>query len=265
MTGLALALVLAAAFLHAGWNLALHDTGDRVPAMAVSGLAAGALLLPAVVLAPPWGVLPLVILSALAETAYALCLSAGYSRGELGLVYPLARGTAPLLVTLGGWLVLAERPSPIVALGALALASGLAAIATAGRQAGRADAVALAFLTGAAIASYSLVDARAVREVGPVSYLGAVLGLQGLLLAALVRFRPARLGPALRPGVLIAIGSVAAYLLVLLAYQRAEAGRVATLRETSILIGLVLSRGKPGWRTWAGAGLVVIGAVLVAL
>ena len=68
-------LVLAAAVVHAAWNLTLHATEDRPATMAVAGLLAGLFLLPGIVLAPPWPVLPLVVLSALAETAYALFLS----------------------------------------------------------------------------------------------------------------------------------------------------------------------------------------------
>jgi drug/metabolite transporter (DMT)-like permease len=265
MPFLALGLVLTAAAVHAVWNLTLHRTDDRVATMAVAGLAGGAVLLPAALAAPPWAVLPLIGLSALAETAYALCLSAAYRRGALAIAYPIGRGTAPLLVTLGGWLMLAEPPAATAAAGALALAAGLALVALAGRRAGQLTAVGFALLTGVTIAGYSLIDAQAVRQVQPVGYLGAVLLLQGLLLVGWLGGDWSRLRRALAPGLRVAVGSTGGYLLVLLAFQLAAAGRVTTLRETSVLIGIALAGGKPGKRLWLGAALVVAGGVLTAL
>jgi drug/metabolite transporter (DMT)-like permease len=129
---------------------------------------------------------------------------------------------------------------------------------------GQRSAVGFALLVGLCIASYSVIDARAVREIGPVGYLGAVMGIEGLLLLGWLRFDRVRLRRALRPGLQVAVGSAAAYLLVLLAFQRAGAGQVATLREVSVLLGLVLAGGKLGWRTWVGAVAVVVGAILTA-
>jgi drug/metabolite transporter (DMT)-like permease len=262
---LALVLVLIAACFHAGWNHWLHETPDRVAAMTVAGLFAGVLLLPAALLAPPWQVLPLIVLSALAETMYALLLSAAYQRGALAVAYPIARGTAPLLVTLGGWLVLSQQPGPLTVAGALLLLTGLTLVALAGRLLGQVGAVLFAVLTGVAIASYSLIDARAVQTVSPIAYLGPVLGLQGLLLLGLLRVDVKRLRPAVVPGIQIAVGSVASYMLVLFAFQQAHAGQVATLREVSVLIGVFLSRGKRGWQVWLGAALVVAGMIFTAL
>lgn len=262
---LALALVLLAALFHAGWNLLLHGTDDRLAAATVAGLVAGVALIPAMILAPPWQVWPLIILSALAECAYALFLTTAYRLGALSLVYPLARGAAPLLVTLGGWLLLSQVPTPWAFAGAAALALGLASVATAGRHSGQRAAIGFALLTGVCIATYATIDAGAVRQVNPVSYLGAVIGLQGIILAGILRLDLKRLRRALWPGIQIAIGSTAAYLLVLLAFQRADAGPVATLREVSVLIGVLLARERKGWHVWLGAALVVLGAVLTAL
>jgi drug/metabolite transporter (DMT)-like permease len=181
MSAPAIALVLAAALFHAGWNLTLHRAGDRVATVTVNGLVAGVALLPAALLSPPWRVWPLIALSALAETAYALCLSAAYRRGALSIAYPLGRGTSPLLVTLGGWLLLTERPGVLALLGAASLAGGMALLALAGHR-----------------------------------------------------------------------------------FQRADAGRVSTLREVSVLIGILLAGKRLGPRVWLGAVLVVCGALLAA-
>jgi drug/metabolite transporter (DMT)-like permease len=260
----AVALVLVAAVVHASWNRVLHAEGDRVAAMAVAGLVVGVMLLPAVILSPPWPALPFVIASATAHFAYALSLSAAYRRGALSVAYPLVRGVAPLLVTLGGWLLLSERPDAGALIGAICLAAGLAMIAVAGGRTGQAAAVGFALLTGLTIAAYSVVDAGAVRQVSPVGYLGAVLGIQGLLLTLLVRGSRIRLRRGMRSGVLIAVGSVGAYLLVLFAFQVAPAGRVSTLREASVLVGLMLSGERPSRSVWTGAILVLAGALLAA-
>lgn len=260
----ALALVFTAAVFHAAWNRTLHVAGDRVPVMAVGNLVAGAALLPAAAVHPPWQVWPLILLSALAEAAYSLCLATAYSRGALSVVYPFGRGTAPLLVTLGGWLFLAEGPGPRGLAGAAALAVGLALVALAGRRAGQSAAVGFALLTGVCIATYSLVDARAVREVSAPGYLGVVLLLTGLFLVGWLRGGAGRLRANVRPGLLVAFGSTAAYLLVLFAFQRAQAGRVSTLREISVLLGIALAGERAGRRVWVGAALVVAGMFLAA-
>jgi drug/metabolite transporter (DMT)-like permease len=261
---IAIGLVLAAAVIHASWNRVLHAEPDRVAAMAVSGLVVGVVLLPGIVIWPPWSVWPFVLMSATAHVFYALGLSAAYRRGALSVAYPLGRGVAPLLITLGGWLVLSERPVRGALLGAVLLAVGLALIAISGGRAGQLGAVGFALATGLTIAAYSVVDAGAVRQVSPVGYLGAVLAIQGVVLTLLLRGNRARMRGGLRSGTLIALGSVGAYLLVLFAFQQAPAGRVATLREASVLIGIILSGERPSPAIWLGAMLVLAGALLAA-
>src|SRR5215469_14655916 len=126
MSGLALVLVLAAAGFHAGWNRLLHGADDRVAAAAVGavvgavlllpatitvpvGAVVGAvLLLPATITVPPTAVWPLALASGAAEATYFALLAAAYRRGELSFTYPVARGVAPFLITLGGAAVLGE-------------------------------------------------------------------------------------------------------------------------------------------------------------
>jgi len=162
-------------------------------------------------------------------------------------------------------MVLSQPPTPLTILGGLALATGLSLIALTGYRTHQRAAIGFAVLTGCAIAVYSLVDAHAVQTVSPVGYIGAVLGLEGVMLTACVRLDVKRLRQAVKPGLQIAVGSVAAYLLVLFAFQRADAGRIATLREVSVLIGLFLAGGKHSWRIWIGAILVVAGIILVTV
>src|SRR5205823_13335149 len=141
---------------------------------------------------------------------------------------------------------------------------GLVLVASTASAANQQAAMGFAVLTGCCIALYSVVDARAVRDVSPAGYLGVVLGLQATLLTVGIRGDLSRLRACLRPGILIGFGTVAAYLLVLFAFQRASAGRVATVREVSILIGLLISGDRPGPRTWLGGALVVAGAIAAA-
>ena len=264
MDAAAVALVLAAAALHAGWNVALHGADDRVAGMAIAGMGGGLALTPFLVTDPPGEVLHLAVLSGIAETAYVLALSAAYGRGTLSLAYPVGRGTAPLLTTLGGWLLLSERPAALALAGAVALGGGLSLLGLEARRSGSLDALGFALLVGVTITAYSLIDARAVRETSPPGYLAVSFWVQGVLTWAAARFDVGRLRAALRPGALIAAGTTGAYLLVLFAFRLAPVGRVATLREVAVLLGILASRERPRASTWVGAALCVAGAVLVA-
>jgi drug/metabolite transporter (DMT)-like permease len=265
VSGTALALVLAAALVHAAWNRLLHGAADRLAAAAIGAVAGSVLLAPAIVVFPPWPVWPLVIASGTAEALYFTFLSAAYQRGELSFTYPVARGMAPFLVTLGGAVLLGQPLTAARAAGSLALGTGLALISHAGLRRGRGPAIAFAVLTGLSIAAYSVIDARSVRSVSPVGYLGAVTVIEAVILLALARPNWRRLRSSARDGAGVGAGSLAAYLLVLLAYQRAPASPVATLRELSILFGILIARDRTGKLVWAGAALCVLGAVLVVL
>ncbi len=265
MSGLALGLVLAAAGVHATWNRLLHGADDRLAAAAVGSVVAAVLLLPAVIAVPPARVWPLALASGVAEAAYFSFLAAAYRRGELSVTYPVARGIAPFLITLGGAAVLGQPLTTARVGGSLALAIGLAVISQAGLAKGRGLALIFAALTGVTIAVYSVIDAGAVRSANAVGYLGAVTIVQAVVLLGAVRLSRERLRASVRAGAGIGVGSLAAYLLVLLAYQRAPASPVAALRELSILIGILMARERSGIRVWAGGALCVLGAALTVL
>ena len=265
MSGLALVLVLAAAGFHAGWNRLLHGADDRLAAAAVGAVVGAVLLLPVTIAAPPTGVWPLALASGVAEATYFALLAAAYRRGELSYTYPVARGIAPFLITLGGAVVLGESLTAARIGGSLALGVGLGIISHAGLAKGRGAALMFAALTGITIAVYSVIDAAAVRSANALGYLGVVTLVEAVILLGAVRLDWARLRASARAGAGIGIGSLVAYLLVLLAYQRAPASPVATLRELSILLGILMARDKPGWRVWAGGTLCVLGAALTVL
>lgn len=283
MSGAALALVLAAAVAHALWNRLVHTVEDRVATLAVAGLAGALVLSPALLLAPPTGwpvrAVLLATSSGLTEAVYCGMLAAAYARGSLAVTYPVGRGTAPLLVTAGAWALLGQRPVLLAAAGAVCLATGLVLVAGVARDLGQRSSVGWALGVGVAIATYSVLDAAAVRLLADASvggaaapaYLAVTLFLQGLFLALAAAARGGvprvRAGwrAARGTGTLVGLGVVAAYLLVLLAFQRADAGRVATLRESSVLLAVALTRGPRPGTVWAGAALVALGAVLVAV
>lgn len=263
MSGTALALVLAAAVIHATWNRLLHGATDRIAAATVGAVVAAAVLLPVTIAAPPARVWVLVACSGAAEAAYLLFLASAYQRGELQFTYPVARGMAPFLVTLGGGLLLGQVLGTGQVAGSLALGAGLIAISGAGLAKGRGHAIAFAAITGLAIATYSVIDAHAVRSASPVSYLGAVSVVEAAIMLAIVRPGWQRIKAAAPAGAGVGIGSTVAYLLVLFAFQRAPVAPVATLRELSIVFGIILARERPSWRVWLGVALCVLGAALV--
>lgn len=265
MSGAALALVLAAAVLHASWNRVLHGADDRLAAAAVGAVVGAVLLMPATIAAPPVRAWPSVLASGAAEAAYFAFLAAAYRRGELSITYPVARGIAPFLITLGGAVVLGQSLTAARVGGSLALGMGLAVISQAGLARGRGKALIFAALTGITIAVYSVIDAGAVRSVNAVGYLGGVTVVQAVILLAAVGVNWGRLRARAAAGAGIGAGSVTAYLLVLLAYQRAPASPVATLRELSILLGILIARDRPGRRVWLGGALCVLGAALTLL
>jgi drug/metabolite transporter (DMT)-like permease len=241
----------------------LHRGGDRAAAMAVASLTGGAVLIPALVVAFPVHVLGLVVLSAAGETAYGVTLARAYASGELSVAYPIGRGTSPLLVSVAGIAILGQTPGPAALAGAAALAVGLCIVATQKRA--HRKTVVLALLVGLCITAYSVVDARAVQQTNPLGYLSLVLLIAGVAQAGIVAFDVRRLRRVARHGALIGVGSIASYALVLFAFTLSPAGRVTTLREVAVILGMLAAREHPGRRAWLGAGLVVVGAILAGV
>ncbi len=261
----AVALVLAAGVLHALWNVRLHGAEDRVAAMAMSGVVSGVVLLPFLVLDPPNGLWGLLLISGTAEAVYGLALAGAYRRGELSVTYPVGRGSAPLMATIAAVAVVGQPASGRTIAAAALLAAGLGLLALRSHRHGTLAATGLALVVGVAIATYSVVDARAIRGgAAPLAYLAGTLGLEGVLMAATTRFDVARLRTSIRPAISIAIGSVGAYAMVLLAFRLAPVGQVATLREVSVVLAVLIARERPGGLGWVGIAAVVAGGTLAA-
>ncbi len=270
------ALVLLAAAMHAGWNALIKIQGDRLAAMAVV-TAAGSLISLAVlpfVAAPHPASWPLLALTILLHTGYHFFLPLAYDHGDLGQVYPIARGSAPLLVTLGAVFIAGETMAPAALLGVVCLAVGVMAL-TFDKAAGVAKkpkAVLYALLTGTFIASYTVADGLGVRQAG--SILGFAVWLtiaDGFLTFLLVSiWKPSAVRQVLRRNLLVGfLGGalqVGAYWIVIWALALAPMAMVSSLRETSVLFAAVISTFllKEGFGVWrfVSAGLVTLGLVL---
>ena len=270
------ALVLLAAAMHAGWNALIKIQGDRLAVMAVV-TAAGSLISLAVlpfVDAPDPASWPLLALTIVLHTGYHLFLPRAYDHGDLGQVYPIARGSAPLLVTLGAVFIAGETMDPAALLGVVCLAVGVMAL-TFDKGAGVAKkprAVLYALLTGTFIASYTVVDGLGVRQAG--SILGFAVWLtvaDGLLTFLLVSiWKPFAVRQVLRRNWLVGfLGGalqVGAYWIIIWALALAPMAMVSSLRETSVLFAAVISTFvlKEGFGVWrfVSAGLVTLGLVL---
>jgi drug/metabolite transporter (DMT)-like permease len=240
----ALALALSAAALHAGWNLLLARARDVQAATAVTIALSVAVFAP--LAAATWRVDPAIwpyaLGSAAFELVYFVLLAYAYATAELSLVYPVARGGAPVLALAFSLLVLSSDLSAVDAAGVLTVAAGVVFVRGLRRADGRALTLALAI--AACIAGYTLCDSYATDRASPFAYLELVIGPPALLFLAWVWRRRGR--DVLRAEVGIhtlfaALASFGAYALVLLALRLAPAASVAAVRETSVVIAVVLA------------------------
>jgi drug/metabolite transporter (DMT)-like permease len=267
----AFALALAAAFLHAGWNVFLRGSEDvEARTAVVLGLS---VLIFAPVAAATWSVsravAPYVAASAAFEGVYFALLVAAYRRRELSVVYPVARGSAPVLVLLGTVVVLGRPVSAAAAVGVCLVAAGVVLVRGIRRGA---EGVLVALAIGCAIAAYTLVDKDGLQHAAALPYLELVLLPVALVALPVVAAR--RGTTALRAQlsistVIVAIASFAAYALVLAALRLAPAPQVAAVRETSVVIAALLAgtflREPVGIERLGGAAAVAGGVALIAL
>lgn len=265
MTASAIVLVLAASLLHALWNARTHAGGDPRAVLAGSYVVAAVMFFPWLVTEPPWSAWPLILIAGVIHGFYLWGLSGAYSSGALASTYPVARGSAPLLVALFGIWVLDQTPSSRTVVGAVGVAVGLLLIGNVALGRGDRRGLLLALMTGCFIAGYTLVDAKGADEVGGLGFFAAVAVAGAVVVVLLGRVAPHRLRTAAKEALVVGLVANTAYGLILLAYTRGDAANVATLRATSILFGLVLVRRTVTRRLATGAVLVVAGSILVSL
>lgn len=286
MSALGLGLVLGAALLHALWNLAAKRVHSGLPFVMATNLVIAPLYVPVIAVlflwkdpAVPWADLWVIPVSAGLKLAYALTLQHAYRKGDFSLVYPLARGTGPLLAVIAAILLLGERPSATALAGAGLVVAGIYVL-TGGHRLLRADhahlveAVRFGVLTGVFIASYSVWDAHAVAGRGiPPLLLDA--GTGWVILAALGplmwrrRVEIAGVWRQYRREVLIvSFLSPVAYVLVLTAVSFTPLTHVAPVREVSMLfaalLGARLLREGNLRRRLPAAAAMAVGVVLIA-
>lgn len=282
----ALALIVVAAFLHAGWNLLAKRAGGGAVFVWLLALASSVLYAPvaAVLLVAktvPTGIAIWLCIfgSALLHVAYFVSLQRGYRAGDLSLVYPLARGTGPLVAAVAAVVLFGEQPGILAVLGAGLIIAGVFMISggTEGlrSQATPYTAILYGLCTGIFISGYTLVDKYGVSflHVPPLIYHWlANIGI-ALIMVPYVCRRPRSIGAewsAHWPAILgVAVMSPLAYILVLTAMQSTPVSYVAPAREISILIGVVmgarlLSEGQTATRLSAAAAIVV-GVVALTL
>ncbi|GGU85941.1 membrane protein [Streptomyces albospinus] len=279
MTPLVVAAVLLAAVTHASWNAIAHGIRDQLLAFTLvggGGAVCGALLAGCTPL-PAAGAWPYLVASSVLHIVYQALLMQSFRLGDFGQMYPIARGTAPLVVTVLAAVFVHEVPDGL-ALAGVALASvGLVGLALWGiRGSGTRPhwpAIAAALATGLSIASYTTVDGLGVRASGtPVGYIGWLMILQGLIIPAYaLAVRRGQLLGQLRPfalrGLFGSVLSVFAYGLVLWAQTRAPLAPIAALRESSIIVGAAIGtlffKERFGLPRIAAAGLMVAGIGLM--
>jgi drug/metabolite transporter (DMT)-like permease len=294
MPASALALVLTAALLHALWNLAAKRWGGGPHFVLTCSLGVTVLWLPAVLWVgfaeiPQWSptAWAFVLASAAVHLGYFNCLMAGYRAADLTVVYPVARGSGPLLSALAAVLLLDEHLGLYGTLGLAGVVGGILLITMGPRLIGRGVAheadtarrrragLWWGAATGGLIAGYTVLDGYAVKVllVSPLmlDYFGNVLRVPLQLPVALRQ--PHTFWPELQRswrGVLAVAGlGPLAYILVLMAMREAPLSRVAPAREVSMLFaallgGQLLGEGERGWRI-AGAALIGAGVVGLAL
>ncbi|HEV2782239.1 MAG TPA: EamA family transporter [Actinophytocola sp.] len=283
MNPIAVVFVVAAAVAHAGWNLC----AKRVPTGGAAfvwlyGSMAAAITVPLAVITvlasdqvptPTWALA--MGLSGLLHLTYFLLLQRGYAVGDLSVVYPLARGSGPMLAVLAAVLLLGERPGVLPLIGAGLVVVGILVIGGVGSGLGGWSSGALYGLaTGALIAVYTLWDAYAVTTLAVpplVLMVGSVL-CESALLGPLAWARRAHVAGLWRAHwravIVIAVLSPLSYVLVLFAMRLAPVSMVAPARELSIVFAgiaawLVLGEPDPK-RRLAGAVVVVAGVAAIA-
>lgn len=270
-------LVLFAAVLHATWNALVKAGTDKSLDSAMVSLGAGVvgLVFLPFVPAPAPAAFPFILASAVLQFAYFQLVAAAYRAGDIGLVYPLMRGTAPLIVAMTSGLVLGEHLSASALAGVLVISAGVLTLAFESRHGGR-HAFLLALANGMVIATYTFVDGAGARLSGnAVSY---TLWMSILPPVLLFSWAAARRGTApvvshvrrtWARGLFAGAGSIASYGLALWAMTKAPVATVAALRESAILFALLISvlilkeKASP-WR-YAAATLIAIGVLVLKL
>jgi len=270
--------VLFGALLHASWNAMVKSSEDKALDTAVIHMCGSLVAIPfAIAFGLParesW---PFIAASCVIHIGYYIALTGAYKHGDLGLTYPLMRGTAPLLVALSASVTVGESLSPIAWCGVLGVSCGVLALGLSRHAMDSPRAVAFALSNAVVIAIYTVVDAIGARASGnALQYVLLLFVLDGWPFAFLVFMRrsSAIVWPYARKrapvAVVGAMASLGSYGIALWAMTRAPVAVVAALRETSVLFAAVLGalylKESFSMRRAAGTAAIVAGVMALRL
>lgn len=274
MSTTALALAIAAAMLHASWNLAVKASGDRLVAACAQATFGAVVFLPFLVVGGiPHGALTPALASSVCHVAYYLGLVTSYRHADISIAYPVARGSAPMLVAIGGTVIVGDHLNALSWIGIVIVSTSLLALAVHLRDWHQ---LKWPLLTGVIISTYTLIDASATRRMGD-ERMGYVALLFALTIVGFIPLVANRRGTrvlldTVRAGwIRLAVAgtaSVTSYALVLIAATHAPVGTVAAVRETSVVFavlgGRILLREDVRARRALSAVGVAAGAVILA-
>ena len=268
--------VLFGALLHASWNALVKSSTDKALDTATIHVVGSFIAVPLLFIVgmPPPAAWPFILTSATIHIAYYIALTGAYKHGDLGLTYPLMRGTAPLLVALSAATVLGETLSPLSWVGVVGVSCGVLALGLSRHAIDSPRAVAFALANAVVIALYTVVDALGARTSGnALQYVVALFVIDGWPFALIVFMR--RGGPVVWPYVrarwpvaaMGAAASLGSYGIALWAMTRAPVATVAALRETSVLFAALLGVWflKEAFNLRRAAGTAAIVAGVMAL
>ena len=269
MIDLAALLMLASGASHAVVNAVLKSGGDKMSSRALIDGSSALLILPFAFLVPlPHGAWTWLFASFAVHLVYLICLIKAFEGADMSAVYPVMRGTAPVLAAMVSVLWLGDPISPGVALGIALVSTGTALVAWWNAPSKRALLWALA--TGVTIAAYTVIDAKGVRAApSAFSYIVWVFVMLGFGIGAIFAiWRGPRFVIAARsqwkPGLIAGALSLVTYGLALWAYRLGDVPRLAALRESSILFGVLIAwlflKEKVGKPRLVGAALIAVGA-----
>ncbi len=285
MTSTSLAMVVLAACLHASWNLMSKHTAAAgvvfVFASSTLALVAFAPWALWIVVQHPivwtWQVAGCIFLSALINLTYSLCLQRGYQVADLSVVYPIARGTGPLLSSICAYMAFSESPTLTGVSGLIGVITGIGLITTQGNlHAFRRPAGKLGLFwggaTGALIAAYTIIDASAIKmlDLQPVFFFWSSTLLRVAMMAPVVLRDPAQSLRRMQGNWWLAMGvgllSTLSYALILTVLQMgAPVSIVAPAREMSMMVGTLLGMVilKEHVGPWRLTGcIVLVGGVI---
>jgi phosphonate utilization associated putative membrane protein len=269
--------VLFGALLHASWNALVKSSTDKALDTALINLLASFLAIPLIWWFgwPPPQAWPFIAASIVIHIGYYVALSGAYRHGDLGLTYPLMRGSAPLLVALSASVTLGETLSPLAWIGVIGICGGVLMLGLTKTAFDTPRAVQFALVNAVIIACYTVVDALGVRATGSaMPYVAALFLLDGWPFALIVFARRNwAVGPYIRKRWPVGLGGAAAsigsYAVALWAMTQAPVATVAALRETSVLFAALLGvwflKEVFTVRRAVGTGVIVAGVMALRL